>query len=103
MRAVGRMRDAMRSLAHDALRKSGRKGQMMRHAIIVALVALLTGCATGGSDVRPAMCGWMVTYAPAMQARAAEELDALPVGSVLRVLVDDYGELRARIRAACAR
>jgi hypothetical protein len=75
---------------------------MMRLASIVATAALLTGCATGASDVRPAMCGWLVTYAPALQARAANELDALPDGAALRVLVDDYGELRARIRAACA-
>ncbi|WP_297856806.1 hypothetical protein [Elioraea sp.] len=47
------------------------------------------------------MCGWLAEYAPAMQARAAEELDALPSGSALRVLAEDYGELRARIRAAC--
>ena len=76
---------------------------MMRLASIVATVALLTGCATGASDVRPAMCGWLVAYTPAMQARAADELNALPAGSALRVLVDDYGELRARIRAACVR
>jgi hypothetical protein len=49
------------------------------------------------------MCGWVVEYSPAIQARAADELDALAPGSALRVLVDDYGELRARIRAACAR
>ena len=75
----------------------------MRLASIVATVVLLTGCATGGSDVRPAMCGWLVAYAPGFQKRAAEELEALPDNAVLRILIDDYGELRARIRAACAR
>lgn len=74
---------------------------MKRLASIAATAALLTGCATGASDVRPSMCGWVVEYPPAMQARAAEELDALPSGSALRVLAEDYGELRARIRAAC--
>lgn len=49
------------------------------------------------------MCGWVAEYAPAMQVRAAEELDAMPPESALRVLVEDYGELRARIRAACDR
>jgi hypothetical protein len=38
-----------------------------------------------------------------MQARAADELGALPVGSALARLLEDYGELRARIRAACGR
>lgn len=47
------------------------------------------------------MCGWIAEYPPGMQARAAEEIDALPDGSALRVLIEDYGELRARIRAAC--
>jgi len=96
------MHGAMRSSTRDALKRNGKKGQMMRRASIVAMVALLTGCATGGSDIRPAMCGWLVSYAPAFQKRAAEELDALPASAALRVLVEDYGELRARIRAACA-
>ena len=74
---------------------------MQRRARIVALAALVSGCATGGSDVRPAMCGWVVPYAPALQAQAAAELDALPPGAALARLVEDYGELRARIRAAC--
>ena len=47
------------------------------------------------------MCGWIVEYVPAVQARAAGEMDALPPGSALRALIEDYGELRARIRGAC--
>ena len=74
---------------------------MQRRARIVALAALLSGCATGGSDVRPAMCGWVVAYAPALQARAAAEFAALDPASAIARLVEDYGELRARIRAAC--
>lgn len=76
---------------------------MRRLATIAAAAGLLTGCATGASDVRPSMCGWVVEYPPAMQARAADELGALPVGSALARLLEDYGELRARIRAACGR
>ena len=74
---------------------------MTRRARIVALAALLSGCATGGSDVRPAMCGWLVPYTPAFQTRAAAELAALEPASAIARLVEDYGELRARIRAAC--
>lgn len=76
---------------------------MKRLATIAATAALLGGCGTASSDIRPAMCGWVAEYAPAMQVRAAEELDAMPPESALRVLVEDYGELRARIRAACDR
>jgi hypothetical protein len=47
------------------------------------------------------MCGWVVEYQPAMQARAAAELGVLPRDAALRVLVEDYGELRARIRGSC--
>lgn len=75
---------------------------MKRLGIIGAMAALLTGCGTVSSEPRPAMCDWLVAYSPSIQQRAATELDALPPASALRVLVDDYGELRARIRAACA-
>jgi len=74
---------------------------MRRLTTIAATAALLGGCATGGSDVRPAMCGWVVAYAPALQAQAAAELAALEPASAIARLVEDYGELRARIRAAC--
>jgi hypothetical protein len=74
---------------------------MRRLTTIAATAALLGGCATGGSDIRPAMCGWIEAYPPALQARAAAELDALPPGAALARLVEDYGALRARIRAAC--
>jgi hypothetical protein len=97
------MHDAMRSSGQDKSKRDAKKKRTMRLASIVSLAALLSGCATGGSDVRPAMCGWLVNYAPAMQTRAAEELNALPADSTLRVLIEDYGELRVRIRGACAR
>jgi hypothetical protein len=42
-----------------------------------------------------------VPYPPAVQHRAADEFAALPPDSVLARLIDDYGELRARIRGAC--
>jgi hypothetical protein len=38
-----------------------------------------------------------------MQAQAAEQLAALHAGSVLMRMIDDYGELRARLRGACGR
>jgi hypothetical protein len=36
-----------------------------------------------------------------MQQRAADELAALPPDSVLARMIEDYGELRARIRGTC--
>lgn len=74
---------------------------MRRLTATTLAAALLTGCAMGASDVRPAMCDWLRVYSRDFQARAAGELGALPTSAALRVLVDDYGELRARIRAAC--
>ncbi|WP_211860965.1 hypothetical protein [Neoroseomonas soli] len=63
-------------------------------------MALLTACAPVGSE--PA-CFALVPYSPAVQVQAAEELTALPTGSVLARMIDDYGDLRARIRGACGR
>ena len=70
----------------------------MRHLPSIALMALLTACAPVGSE--PA-CFALVPYSPAVQVQAAEELTALPTGSVLARMIDDYGDLRARIRGAC--
>lgn len=80
-----------------------RNGQRL---VIVAM-ALLSGCAgesSSGSIARPVL----VDYPPAFQARAAEELEALGPGcplhavgegcSTIATMVEDYGELRARVR-----
>ena len=61
-------------------------------------MALLSACAPAGSEPD---CFALVPYSHAMQVQAAEQLAALPVGSVLVRMIDDYGELRARIRGAC--
>ena len=61
-------------------------------------MALLGACAPAGSD--PA-CFALVPYYHAAQVQAAEELAALPAGTVLARMIDDYGDLRARIRGAC--
>jgi hypothetical protein len=71
----------------------------MRKRLAIAATVLLAGCATAGSD--GPLCPALVPYSPAMQQRAADELAALPRGSVLARMIEDYGELRARIRGAC--
>lgn len=73
----------------------------MRPGSIIALAGLIGGCATAGSDPRPAMCDWIVPYPRELQRAAADELSALPPHAALVRLIDDYGALRARIRAAC--
>ena len=61
-------------------------------------MALLSACGPGGSD-RP--CFALVPYSAETQSRAAAELAALPRDAALVRMIDDYGELRARIRGAC--
>lgn len=62
-----------------------------------ASLLLLTGCATGVSDT--SVCPRVVEYDAAFQARAADELDALPEGSALATMIEDYGRERAMLRA----
>ena len=63
-------------------------------------MALLTACAPAGS--KPA-CLALVPYDAQTQRQAAAEMAAQPDGSVLARMIDDYGDLRARIRGACGR
>ncbi len=72
----------------------------MRHLPNIALTALLGACAPAGSEP---FCFTLVPYSHAAQVQAAEELAALPDGSVLARMIDDYGDLRARLRGACRR
>lgn len=57
--------------------------------------ALLSGCATVVSEG----CPRIPTYAPDVQTRAADELEALPVGSVLPDFIGDYAVMREELRA----
>ena len=72
----------------------------MRHLPSIALMVLLGACAQAGSEP---VCFALVPYHGQTQRQAAEELAALPDGSVLARMIDDYGDLRARIRGACGR
>lgn len=66
-----------------------------------ALMALLIGCAPGAS--KP-VCIPVVPYSAETQRQAAEEMAELAQegrAPVLRRFTEDYGELRARNRAAC--
>ena len=72
----------------------------MRHLPSIALMVQLTACAPAGSEP---VCLALVPYDGQTQRQAAEDLAALPDGSVLARMIDDYGDLRARIRGACGR
>lgn len=72
---------------------------MLRLLSIAALGVLASACAAAISD-RP-YCPALEQYTPEFQARAGEALDRLAVDDPLRRLVEDYGELRARLRVAC--
>lgn len=58
---------------------------------------LLTGCATGGSETR-APCPPVVDYTAEDQARAADEVEALPEGAVIVRMLSDYAVMRDQAR-----
>lgn len=58
----------------------------------------LSACATRGSDTR-APCPPVVDYTAAEQARAADEVEALPEGAVVVRMLGDYAVLRDQVRA----
>jgi hypothetical protein len=58
----------------------------------------LSACATTGSDAR-APCPPVVDYTSAEQARAADEVEALPEGAVIVRMLGDYAVLREQARA----
>lgn len=57
----------------------------------------LTGCAMVDSDTR-APCPPVVEYTAADQARAADEVEALPDGTVIVRMLSDYAVLRDQVR-----
>ena len=62
---------------------------------------LLSACAGVGSDVAPDVCPPVVAYSEAEQARVADEVAALPEGTVIVGWLADYAVLREQARA-CA-
>jgi hypothetical protein len=59
----------------------------------------LTGCAGVGSDTPPSACPPVVEYSRAEQARVAEEVAALPEGTLIVAWLADYAVLRDQVRA----
>ena len=67
----------------------------------MAVTALLplTACATAPSSPVAISCPPIKAYTAAQLSRAANELSALPDGSVLAGMSDDYRILRDQVRA----
>lgn len=65
--------------------------------IVLASALFLGGCTNHPTLV----CVSIAPYDRETQARALTELDALPPGTVIARMIEDYGDLRARIRSAC--
>jgi len=64
------------------------------------LIAMLwlSACAMAGSDAQ-APCPPVVEYTGSDQARAADEMEALPEGAVIVRMLSDYVVLRDQARA----
>ncbi len=68
----------------------------MRGPVLLLIgAAFLTGCAQVVSEA----CPQIRTYSTEVQARAADELDALPADSVLPIFIGDYAVMREELRA----
>lgn len=68
----------------------------MKYLAIASL--MLLGACGGGTSLS---CPALAPYNSSLQNSAVMELNSLPKDSVLARMIDDYGDLRARIRAAC--
>lgn len=66
-------------------------------ALLIAML-WLTGCATVSSETS-APCPPVVEYTAADQARAADEVEALPEGAVVVRMLIDYAVSRDQARA----
>ena len=72
-----------------------------RRLVVLAIVASLpSGCGTAGSDrSAAAVCPPVVEYGAELQAAAAAEVETLPAGSAVAVLLSDYAVMRDQARA----
>ena len=65
-------------------------------ALLIAML-WLTGCAMAGSETR-VPCPPVVDYTAEDQAHAADEVEALPEGAVIVMMLSDYAVLRDQVR-----
>ena len=78
----------------------GRHGSPAVRAAALAALVLLAGCAGRDRIVQvPCRPGALAAYSPAEQSAMADALDQAGDASPLRRAMEDYGVLRAELRA----
>ncbi|QDL92560.1 hypothetical protein FDP22_12665 [Paroceanicella profunda] len=70
--------------------------QCAKLAMLLGATVLMSSCGKSGSEP---VCPSLVPYSPEVQEQALRELRGLPPGSVLPRFLDDYGVMRAEVRA----
>jgi len=79
--------------------KSSAKCSRPRLAALAIVTSLLSACATVGSERFTGVCPPVVEYDAEFQAKAVEEVQALPEGSAVVDMLSDYAVLREQARA----
>jgi hypothetical protein len=74
--------------------KSNFKCWMLPAAAPLIVMLLLSACAMAGSDRPGPVCPPVVEYNTTEQARAADEVEGLPEGSVIARMLSDYSVIR---------
>ena len=71
-----------------------------RPLVVLAIATSLpSGCGTVGSDRSAAVCPPVVEYGAELQAREAADVEMLPEGSAVAVMLSDYAVMRDQARA----
>ncbi len=78
--------------------KSSVKCLKPRLAALMIVTSLLSACATVSSERATGVCPQVVEYDDGFQARAAEEVQALPDGSAIVEMLSDYAVMREQAR-----
>ena len=79
--------------------KSSAECSRPRLAALMIVTSLLSACATVNSERATGVCPPVVEYDDGFQARAAEEVQALPEGSAVIEMLSDYAVMREQARA----
>jgi uncharacterized protein YceK len=74
--------------------KSNAECSRLRLVVLAIATSLLAGCATVSSERVVGGCPPVVEYDAELQARAAEQVQALPDGSAIVEMLTDYAVMR---------
>ena len=78
--------------------KSSAKCSKPRLVVLVIVTSFLSACATVSSEPVVGVCPPVVEYEVGFQARAAEDVQALPDGSAVVEMLNDYAVMRDQAR-----